>query len=165
MILTPRSECVEDLTGGVTTKLISADVLDVDKLWSKEFMKVNYEFMFSGIRAHDTSSQASALQQGVEDGHACSLLRTTEYKGNRLCLVKDTRKSNEWNGPWSNSSKEWTPEALDALDHNFGSEGKFWMLYDDFLRRYSQILRTRLIGSEWNVTQHRTTVNVPWSGE
>lgn len=40
------SEAIEDLTGGVTTELLATDILDTDKFWTNELMKVNDEFLF-----------------------------------------------------------------------------------------------------------------------
>ena len=40
-------EAIEDLTGGVTTELFTTDILDKNKFWSEEIMKVNEEFLFS----------------------------------------------------------------------------------------------------------------------
>lgn len=160
------SEGVEDLTGGVTTEFVSADILDKDQFWTEGFMKVGYEFIFNaGTRGYNHPDPNELGRQGIEDGHAYSLLRAAEYKGNRLCLVKNPWGETEWNGPWSDGSKEWTSDALTALDHKFGNEGIFWMPYEDFLNRYDQIWSTRLFNSDWNVTQHWTTVDVPWSGE
>lgn len=39
-------ECLEDMTGGVTTELLSSDILDTDSFWDEEISKVNEEFMF-----------------------------------------------------------------------------------------------------------------------
>jgi hypothetical protein len=39
----------------------------------------------------------------------------------------------------------------------------FWISYKDLLRNYQHIDRTRLFGPEWTVTQHWTSLEVPWS--
>jgi len=159
-------EGIEDLTGGVTTEIVSADILDKDQLWNEGFLKVNTEFLFnSGTRDYGHPDPNELGRQGIEDGHAYSLLKAADYEGNRLCLVKNPWGETEWNGPWSDGSKEWTPEAMKALEHKFGNEGIFWMPYADFLRRYVQIWRTRLFTDDWNVAQHWTTIQVPWAGD
>lgn len=129
-------------------------------------MRVNKQFLFSaGTREYTHPDPNELGRQGIEDDHAYSLLRAVEYDGKRLCLVKNPWGETEWNGPWSDGSKEWTPEALKALEHKFGNEGIFWMPYLDFLRRYSQIWRTRVFTDDWNIAQHWTTVSVPWAGD
>jgi hypothetical protein len=80
-------------------------------------------------------------------------------------MVKNPWGETEWNGPWSDGSKEWTADAIKKLDYKFGNDGIFWMRYDDFLDRFVQFWQTRLFTPEWNVSQHWTTVNVPWSGD
>ena len=80
-------------------------------------------------------------------------------------MVKNPWGRTEWNGPWSDGSKEWTAEALKELQFTFGDDGIFWIPYEDFLRRYDRIWRTRLFGPDWNVSQHWATIQVPWSGD
>ena len=72
----------------------------------------------------------------------------------------------EWTGPWSDGSKEWTPEWMQLLGHTFGDDGQFWMTYKDFLRKFSIIDRTRLFDSSWHVTEGRwLNYQVPWSAD
>jgi hypothetical protein len=80
-------------------------------------------------------------------------------------MVKNPWGETEWNGPWSDGSKEWTAEAIKKLDYKFGNDGIFWLRYQDFLERFVQFWQTRLFTPEWNVSQHWTTVQVPWSGD
>ncbi|KAM0134320.1 hypothetical protein ACHAO1_005715 [Botrytis cinerea] len=162
-------EGVEDLTGGVTTEFITADILDKDSFWTEGLLKVGKDFIFNAsTRDYNHPDPDQLGRQGIEDDHSYSVLRAVEYYGNRLCLVKNPWGETEWNGPWSDGSKEWTPEALHILNHKFGNEGIFWMPYEDFLNRYDEIWRTRIFHCDWfnwHVAQHWTTVNVPWSGD
>jgi len=52
-----------------------------------------------------------------------------------------------------------------TLRRRFGDDGIFWISYDDLLKKYSHMDRTRLFGPEWKVSQHWTTVNVPWTAD
>ncbi|KAI7117822.1 hypothetical protein KC352_g33715, partial [Hortaea werneckii] len=69
----------------------------------------------------------------------------------------------EWEGDWSDGSKQWTPEMMQKLKHQFGDEGIFWMTYKDFLKHFPAINRVRLFDSDWKVAQQWTCVNVPWT--
>jgi len=160
-------EGVEDLTGGITTEIVSADILDRDQLWTESFLNVNKEFLFGAGTRHYGSSSEDRIggRQGIQDGHAYSVLRAVEYNGERLLMVKNPWGDTEWNGRWSDGSKEWTPEALKELDFTFGNEGIFWMPYESFLERFVEIWRARLFTEDWNVSQHWTTIQVPWSGD
>ncbi|TGO63012.1 hypothetical protein BOTNAR_0106g00080 [Botryotinia narcissicola] len=162
-------EGVEDLTGGVTTQFLTANILNKDSFWTGGLLKVGKDLIFNtGTRDYDHPDPYQLGRQGIEDDHAYSVLRAVEYQGNRLCLVKNPWGETEWNGPWSDGSKEWTPEALHALNHKFGNEGIFWMPYEDFLDLYDEIWRTRIFHCDWfnwHVAQHWTTVNVSWSDD
>ena len=68
----------------------------------------------------------------------------------------------EWSGPWCDGSKEWTPYWLQKLDYRFGDDGVFWMSFDDMLRNFSNLHRTRLFDKGWTVTQQWTSVNISW---
>lgn len=68
----------------------------------------------------------------------------------------------EWNGAWSDGSKEWTPYWMKKLDYRFGDDGLFWMSYDDIRKRFDLIDRTRLFDKDWTVVQNWTSVSVAW---
>lgn len=159
-------EGVEDLTGGVSTEIVSADILDKDQLWTEGLLKVNREFLFgAATREYWYPDPNQKGRQGIEDGHAYSVLKATTYGATRLLLVKNPWGRTEWNGPWSDGSKEWTAKALNELHYTFGDDGIFWIPYEDFLRRYDRIWRTRLFSTDWNISQRWATIQVPWSGD
>ena len=54
------SEAIEDLTGGVTTELLTTDILDTDMFWTNEVMKVNAEFLFGCATGRFDRWQGSA---------------------------------------------------------------------------------------------------------
>ena len=39
-------EAIEDLTGGVTTELLSTDILDTEQFWKEQLSKANDEYLF-----------------------------------------------------------------------------------------------------------------------
>lgn len=183
-------EGIEDLTGGIATYIVSEDVLDKDKLWS-ELLEVNDKFLF-GCGSRQGRDNDPADEEGFVRGHAYTVLsareitkpaniiaeeeraalklgrkrRAKEADGNlRLLKLRNPWGSQEWNGAWSDGSKEWTPDVMKELDHTFGDDGIFWISYKDFLKFYPEIDRIRLIGPEWTVTQQWTAVSVPWTAD
>lgn len=92
-------------------------------------------------------------------------MEAKDIKGERLLRVRNPWGDTEWQGPWSDGSEQWTPEWMQILNHRFGDDGMFWISYKDFLRKYQSLDRTRLFGSEWQITQQWTTVDVPWSAD
>ena len=52
----------------------------------------------------------------------------------RLLKLHNPWGKQEFNGAWSDGSKEWTAEAMMELKHTFGDDGLFWISYKDFLQ-------------------------------
>ena len=170
-LLTSCSEAIEDLTGGVTTEIFTTDILNKNKFWSEEIMKVNEEFLFSCATGTFDKWQGSDLassygaRENIVRMHAYSIMEAREIKGHRLLKVRNPWGEGEWRGAWSDGSEQWTPEWMELLNHRFGDDGQFWISYEDLLREYSSFDRTRLFGSDWQITQQWTTVDVPWSAD
>jgi hypothetical protein len=181
-----NSEGIEDLTGGVASYIRSENVLDKDKLW-EELKQVNDKFLF-GCGTRKGRDNDSADDEGFVRGHAYTVLDAREIvvppreekkkkksKKNdeeknqtkdgkvRLLKLHNPWGNQEWNGPWSDGSKEWTPDIMKELNHTMGDDGTFFISYQDFLKFYPVIDRIRLIGREWTITQQWTVVNVPWT--
>jgi hypothetical protein len=88
-------EGVEDLTGGVTTGLLSLDIMDKDRFWKEELSQVNQKFLF-GAGMSD-----GPIHKGLVGCHAYSVLRAVEIKGQRLVLIRNPWGKFEWTGAWS----------------------------------------------------------------
>lgn len=86
-----------------------------------------------------------------------------EIKGQRLVKLRNPWGRKEWDGRWSDGSKEWTAEWMQLLKHEFGNDGVFWISYEDLLKKYQHFDRTRIFGPEWQIIQQWTSVHVPWS--
>ncbi|KAH7203608.1 hypothetical protein DER44DRAFT_779703 [Fusarium oxysporum] len=154
-------EGIEDLTGGVTSELLTTDILDREYFWKEELLKVNQEFLFgcnTGIWGRGWGER-----KGIVELHAYSIQKAVEIDGKRLLKLKNPWGKGEWTGPWSDGSKEWTAEWLQKLDHRFGDDGDFWISYEDLLRKYQAFERTRLFTDDWRVSQLWTTLSVPWA--
>ncbi|ODH48798.1 hypothetical protein GX48_05123 [Paracoccidioides brasiliensis] len=163
-------EAIEDLTGGVTSEIISRDVLDQDRFWNEDLMNVNKKFVFgcaTGLygRWLYPSYYDSKERSGIHECHAYSVMDAKEINGQRLLRLRNPWGHKEWSGPWSDGSEQWTPEWMNLLQHKFGNDGVFWISYEDFLHKYEFLDRTRLFGDDWIVTQKWTNFQVPWTLE
>ncbi|GKU17013.1 unnamed protein product [Fusarium langsethiae] len=154
-----------DLSGGVTTELLTSDILDIDEFWDKEMSRVNEEFLFgasTGLLEHGYGER-----NGISEGHAYVVLDARTLKsGQRLVKLRNpwgkVRKG-IWEGAWSDGSKEWTAEVQEEIDHKFGSDSVFWISYEDLIRKYSHFDRTRLFRDrDWRCCQRWIGVDVPW---
>ena len=168
-MLTCRSEGVEDLTGGVTTELLTSDILDRDEFWNNEIVKVNKEFLFGCSTG--LLDGGYGTRDGISECHAYVIMEARQLStGQRLLKLRNPwgkGKKGNWEGAWSDGSKEFTPEAQLELNHKFGSDSVFWISYEDLLRKYQHFDRTRLFMDcpDWRITQKWISVEVPWKAE
>ncbi|KAH6898145.1 hypothetical protein B0T10DRAFT_471882 [Thelonectria olida] len=161
-------EAIEDLSGGVTTELLTSDILDTDEFWDNEMSRVNEEFLFgasTGLLEHGYGER-----NGISEGHAYIVMAAKTLKsGQRLVKLRNPWgkiRKGIWEGPWSDGSVEWTKEAQEELDHKFGSDSVFWISYEDLIRKYTHFDRTRLFrDQDWRCCQRWIGVDVPWKAE
>ncbi|KAE8353706.1 hypothetical protein BDV28DRAFT_156795 [Aspergillus coremiiformis] len=164
-------EAIEDLTGGVTSEVLSSNILDKDRFWKEELMKVNKEFLFgcgTGLFSNWLDPKYHGPprdRKGISENHSYSIMEAKEIDGERLLRLRNPWGKKEWTGAWSDGSEQWTPEWMEKLGHKFGNDGFFWISYNDLLKKYQHFDRTRLFGPEWSIAQQWTTVNVPWSAD
>ncbi|KAI1094432.1 cysteine proteinase [Rostrohypoxylon terebratum] len=158
-------EGLEDLSGGVTTELLTADILDVDEFWDQEFSKVNKEFLFGCSTGLLDGGYGD--RNGIREGHAYVVMDARTLKsGQRLVKLRNpwgkVRKG-MWEGPWSDGSKEWNNDVKEELGHQFGNDSVFWITYEDMLEKYQHFDRTRLFKDpDWRCCQRWIGVEVPW---
>jgi hypothetical protein len=84
-------EAVEDLTGGVTTKIMTTRVLSKEVLW-RELLQVNKEFVFSASSPGAYGGDSNA-RRGLALSHAYSVLKAVDAededgKNHRLVLIR-----------------------------------------------------------------------------
>ncbi|KAL2821156.1 hypothetical protein BJX63DRAFT_418182 [Aspergillus granulosus] len=164
-------EAIEDLTGGVTTDVLTSNILDKDRFWKEELMQVNKEFLFgcgTGLYSNWLSPKYHGPprdRKGISENHSYSIMDAKEIDGVRLLKLRNPWGKKEWSGAWSDGSEQWTPQWMEKLNHKFGNDGFFWISYDDLLKKYQHFDRTRLFGPEWTVTQQWTSLTVPWSAD
>ncbi|PWY78339.1 putative calpain [Aspergillus heteromorphus CBS 117.55] len=164
-------EALEDLTGGVTSDILTSNILDKDRFWKEELMQVNKEFLFgcgTGLFSNwlDPDYRGPPRdREGISENHSYSIMDAREVDGQRLLRLRNPWGKKEWTGAWSDGSEQWTPEWMAKLGHKFGNDGFFWISYEDLLKKYQHFDRIRLFNEEWTVTQQWTTLNVPWSAD
>lgn len=158
-------EALEDLSGGVTTELLASDIFDTDAFWTHELSRVNQEFLFGCSTGLLDGGYGE--RDGISEGHAYVVMEArTLRNGTRLCKLRNPWgkvKKGNWEGAWSDGSKEWTTEVKEELGHTFGSDSTFWISYEDLLRKYQHFDRTRLFrDTDWRSCQRWIGVEVPW---
>ncbi|KAK9540819.1 hypothetical protein VZT92_003245 [Zoarces viviparus] len=137
-------EAMEDFTGGVGEVYETNNASD--KLFSTMKKALDRGSMM-GCSIDITSSAESEAKTttGLVKGHAYSITGVEEVtvRGQKVQLVRVRNPWGqvEWNGPWSDSSREWN--NVDAADKNRllqkSDNGEFWMEFNDFKRNYNKV--------------------------
>ncbi|KAI4891013.1 hypothetical protein NFI96_026720, partial [Prochilodus magdalenae] len=100
----------------------------------------------------DTACQTEAVtEEQLVKRHAYSITGAEEVDVDgslvQLVRLRNPWGHKEWNGAWSDESKEWDqvlPQVKDEL-FNCADDGEFWMAYSDFRERYSKVEICNLI--------------------
>ncbi|KAL7904332.1 hypothetical protein GGI35DRAFT_463645, partial [Trichoderma velutinum] len=158
-------EGIEDLSGGVTTELLSSDILNLDTFWENEMSRVNRDFLFGCSTGHLENGYGE--RDGIRETHAYVVMDARTLKsGQRLVKLRNPwgeHRDGLWEGSWSDGSKEWTAETQAELGHTFGNDSVFWISYEDLVRKCTVFDRTRLFqGPDWRCSQEWIMVSVPW---
>ncbi|CAG9320530.1 unnamed protein product [Blepharisma stoltei] len=112
-----------------------------DKINSGEFWRMlNYWHSQRYCLVAATSGEIDE-NSGMVSGHYYSIRDVVEVHGNYLLQLRNPWGSFEWQGAWSDNSREWTPEMINALHPVFDkSDGQFWMCYQDFLYYFQRVV-------------------------
>jgi hypothetical protein len=92
--LTFHREAIEDLTGGVTSEIMSNNILDKDRFWREELMQVNKEFLFgcgTGLFSNwlDPKYRGPPKdRKGISENHSYSIMEAKEVDGQRLLRLR-----------------------------------------------------------------------------
>lgn len=152
-------DALVDLTGGAGEEIdMRSSQAQIDlasgRLWSQLLHFKREGFLLgagspSGSDIHISSS-------GIVQGHAYSLLQVKEVDGHKLVQIRNPWANEvEWNGPWSDSSPEWTDRIKHKLKHIPRSkDGIFWMSWQDFQIHFRSIYVCRVYPPEMRYSIH-----------
>ncbi|XP_040189037.1 calpain-3 isoform X10 [Rana temporaria] len=86
------------------------------------------------------------MASGLVKGHAYSVtgVEETTFKADKVKLVRlrNPWGQVEWNGSWSDNSKEWNiidKSEKSRLQHQIKEDGEFWMSFDDFMKNFTKL--------------------------
>ncbi|XP_062400197.1 calpain-9 [Sardina pilchardus] len=138
-------EAMEDFTGGV------GENYDTKKAPDNLFLilkKAHDRGSMLGCSIDITSSAESEARTstGLVKGHAYSITGLEEVNCGgrkvRLIRVRNPWGQVEWNGRWSDKSREWNMidrSDKDRILRHAGDDGEFWMEFDDFRANYDKV--------------------------
>uniref|UniRef100_A0A803QA81 Protein DEFECTIVE KERNEL 1 n=1 Tax=Cannabis sativa TaxID=3483 RepID=A0A803QA81_CANSA len=152
-------DALVDLTGGAGEEIdMRSPQAQIDlasgRLWS-QLLRFKQEGFLLGAGS-PTGSDVHISSSGIVQGHAYSLLQVKEVDGHKLIQIRNPWANEvEWNGPWSDSSPEWTDRMKHKLKHVPQSkDGIFWMSWQDFQIHFRSIYVCRVYPPEMRYSVH-----------
>uniref|UniRef100_A0A673A733 Calpain-3 n=1 Tax=Sphaeramia orbicularis TaxID=375764 RepID=A0A673A733_9TELE len=138
----------EDFTGGVTEFYEMKEApKELYKIMKKALQRGS--LMGCSIDALVPARYETRTVTGLVKGHAYSVTAVEECKASqhkeskvRLVRLRNPWGQVEWNGPWSDNSKEWatlSKAEKEKLQHQNAEDGEFWMSFEDFKKNYTKI--------------------------
>ncbi|XP_066550333.1 calpain-3 isoform X6 [Amia ocellicauda] len=142
------TEAMEDFTGGVTEFFEMKEApKELFKIMKKALERGS--LMGCSIDSLVPARFETRTVTGLVKGHAYSVtgveeVKQTQHKENKVRLVRlrNPWGQVEWNGPWSDNSKEWSTilkAEKDKLQHQVAEDGEFWMSFEDFKKNFTKI--------------------------
>ncbi|XP_065356658.1 calpain-A-like [Calliphora vicina] len=142
-------EAMVDFTGGVTEwyDLVEAS----SNLFNILAKAAERNSMMGCCLEGDPNVLDAKTPEGLIRGHAYSITKVCMINNvmpNRQGNIPMIRIRNpwgneaEWNGPWSDSSPEWSDisdEKKHEIGLNFDGDGEFWMSFQDFLNHFDRV--------------------------
>ncbi|CAA2986457.1 calpain-type cysteine protease DEK1 [Olea europaea subsp. europaea] len=152
-------DALVDLTGGAGEEIdIRSAQAQIDlasgRLWS-QLLRFKQEGFLLGAGS-PSGSDVHVSSSGIVQGHAYSILQVREVDGNKLVQIRNPWANEvEWNGPWSDSSPEWTDRMKHKLKHvPQAKDGIFWMSWQDFQIHFRSIYVCRVYPPEMHYSVH-----------
>nr|GEY67163.1 calpain-type cysteine protease DEK1 [Tanacetum cinerariifolium] len=152
-------DALVDLTGGageeIDMRSAQAQIdLASGRLWS-QLLRFKQEGFLLGAGS-PSGSDVHISSSGIVQGHAYSLLQVREVDGHKLVQIRNPWANEvEWNGPWSDSSPEWTDRMKHKLKHvPQARDGIFWMSWQDFQIHFRSIYVCRVYPPEMRYSVH-----------
>ncbi|KAG8449536.1 hypothetical protein GDO86_016255 [Hymenochirus boettgeri] len=139
------TEAMEDFTGGVTEFYeIKEAPKELFKIMKKAFDRGS--LIGCSIDALVPVRLETRMASGLVKGHAYSVtgVEETQLKGKaaKLVRLRNPWGQVEWNGSWSDNSKEWTlvdQSEKARLQHQVQEDGEFWMSFEDFMKNFTKL--------------------------
>lgn len=146
------SDALIDMTGGIEETLAlnrKQDEKEKTKIWkilsrSRQLKSLNACY----IEQSDEEVNNFKMSNGLVKGHAYSITKIASVysvRGNReirLIRLRNPWGTTEWNGKWSDQSREWlwlSDKEKENLEYKNLNEGEFWMSFDDFYNEFDTI--------------------------
>ncbi|KAL2086579.1 hypothetical protein ACEWY4_017638 [Coilia grayii] len=138
-------EAMEDFTGGVGEMYETKQAPDNLFLILRKALDRG-SMLGCSIDITSSAESEARTTTGLVKGHAYSItgLEEVNYRGQKVQLirVRNPWGQVEWNGRWSDNSREWNmvdKSERDRIQLHSKDDGEFWMEFDDFKANFDKI--------------------------
>ena len=100
-----------------------------------------------------TPAAAAAEAVGIVPGRTYCVIVANDLLGGgqQLMRLRGFAGDAEWNGKWSDDSKEWTSRLRQMLAYSKNAnDGTFWMAFDDFVKHFTSAYANKVADDQWN---------------
>lgn len=101
------------------------------------------------------------LANGLITGHAYTISKVIEIAGHKLIRLRNPwGNDEEWKGAWSDNSRDWfklSESQKKEIGFKKGSDGEFWMSFEDFLKNWDELEMCHLTIESFSVEALKVT--------
>ncbi|XP_025082824.1 calpain clp-1-like isoform X1 [Pomacea canaliculata] len=142
-------DAMVDLTGGISEVISLEDKNKVTyELYDLLLCSFSMKSMLGAaiFRPEGSTESEVEMSNGLYMGHAYSITGFQQLKTSksvvRLMRLRNPWGRGEWNGAWSDNSREMQslpPDIRAEMDARSVDEGEFWMSFEDFVKNFQEI--------------------------
>lgn len=159
---------LKDLTGEAVEVLMLDDKsysMKADDLWKTLVFNFKESYLMGCAIENANAAAEHELPNGLLQNHAYSIIHCEDVKEARLMRIRNPWGRGEWNGPWADNTKEWTPQLLKQFNYTFENDGTFFMRFEDFLKNFNRIYVLRLMTDSKGEVWEKNQFEGEWKGE